>query len=783
MRAVLLFFIIGFKFVYAQSIVVNPTNAQESNLQAQELLEEVWIDGGECFTISNFQMVDDPFEPFPSENRSWGYFEKANSNFPFERGIIMTTGYVKASEGPSDDIMHNGDYFWGDELVGDPDALYLINLPGTVDWVVPSKNITIFEFDFTPYTDEISFNYIFGSEEYHQPGWACYYYNDVFAFLLSGPGISNDPGLTGKNIALTPDGDYITAHDVNGYWCGDDTYYVNGPFQDIQFPGRTIPLTAHSQVIPGETYHIKLMISDGGDTWADSSIFLEAGSFDLSFNLVDENQVEIGDEIALCNEDSYTLFVENQSSNAEIKWYLNDNLINEGSTNLTITESGIYKVEVSIAGCTQTDTVNIILEESPLLQDKTDQVCAIGSYMFDLTYYNSQIIDSPENYHFSYYLNQQDAIDNNTSNQLTNPTNFIVNQSTTVYVRVETQNGCFDVATLTLTLNQQHKLIPANIMLCDDPYEPNDGVALFDLTSMEDDINNGFGGENYTINYFASLENAMSNQGIINNPTEYLNIQNPQKIYARLMNEDGTCEGTAEFMIEVLPVLEFELPEKLVFCGPEERIFTQPDSFASYRWTDETGNVISQTQEIEFPHEGNYTLEVTASQNSCVAIREVEVIFESNPVIDEIWVDGSTVTVQTTGEGPFQYSYNNGLTWHDDFILSDIPSGIYKMLVLSLHGCLSPYKSFAVLGIPNFISPNGDGYNDTFTIRAIEMFPDATIKIVDRYGKVFVERKLDTDFQWDGTYMGRTVPSGDYWYIISIGSGEQIIGHVSVRTY
>src|SRR5690606_33292498 len=148
----------------------------------------------------------------------------------------------------------------------------------------------------------------------------------------------------------------------------------------------------------------------------------------------------------------------------------------------------------------------------------------------------------------------------------------------------------------------------------------------------------------------------------------------------------------------------------------------------------------------------------------------------------EININGNTVTVFASGaEGPYQYSYNNGLSWHDNYVLEGVEDGIHYMLVRSRYGCISNAKIFGVLGIPNVITPNGDGYNDYWEIRALELYPDSHIKIFDRYGKIFVDRQIEPGFRWDGKYLGRPLPSGDYWYILTISTGESISGHISIR--
>ena len=219
-KTLLVIFFLQFLFsLNAQSILVNSAAHPETNLTAEQLLTNVLLDGGLCSSTSNFQLKDNPSAQFPHVDRSWGYFEKGNSNFPFERGIVLTTGYARNAAGPSSQFASGGDYGWA----GDNAASYLAG--------ISTNNATVFEFDFVPQGNQISFNYIFASEEY--PDYPCEGYNDVFAFIISGPGINNDPGINGKNIARLPNGDPVTIDNVNDViGCGDDTYYVGGPFND-----------------------------------------------------------------------------------------------------------------------------------------------------------------------------------------------------------------------------------------------------------------------------------------------------------------------------------------------------------------------------------------------------------------------------------------------------------------------------------------------------------------------------------------------------------------------
>jgi len=1039
-------------FTFGQSILVNPSAAPESALDAEPLTVEVLIDGGACSSISNFDVKDNPDSQYPSQNRSWGYFEKGDSDFPFESGIILTSGYARRAVGPDDGgIESEGGYNWA----GDPDTDFMADND--------TNNATIFEFDFVPYGSEISFNYIFASEEY--PGFTCSSWNDAFAFIISGPGITPDPGLSGKNIALLPNGNYVTINNVNYDTCGDDEFYTGQPidpyFTAIEYGGRTLPLTAHSEVISGETYHIKLVVADAGDTSYDSAVFLEAGSFSLGGTLVDLEGVELGENQTLCDLEEYTMVVNLDAPDAEFQWFFGDDPI-PGATDdeYTATDSGHYSVHIDAGGCSTDVGIDLVFATSPEavnvedfqctpdgtyaynLHDFEDEISATpgvtygfyhsfegadgeieldqipnannfevtdqvtvyvrvenedGCYKvielvleagigpetqpadyevcddngdgfaeFNLTDYDDELVTSnPAGLTYEYYLDADgtqlipnpvnytnisnpqvvyvkiynpsagdegcvsfeeltlvvkeypeihddelticdnlhdssefiDLTQNNIvitagidvtlhyfpslsdlqngTGEIMNPANFEVtstplevfvnveannsdcrdyavytitlNESPdaqnavlencsidafstfhlpdanefvvdnvtgltfgyylsynnafnasnelpddynntsanqVVYVRVENAGGCFDIAEVELTTSMTHVELTDVISICDDPYLINDQTAIFDLTQMNAPIGNALGGTGYTFEYYLTLENAQQGINAIQNPTEFENTSTPQTIYARAFGNESGCAGTAEFQIEVLPVPEFELDEQTAFCDSDSEKyfeFTGGD-FTSYTWYDPDGNVISNSNSVVFDQEGVHTLEVTDSENNCPAKRDIDVIFDQGPTVTEIDVNGHTVTVYAGGgAGPYEYSYNNGLSWHDNYVINNVPGGIHYMLVRSKYGCISDAIIFGVLGIPNVITPNGDGYNDYMTVRGLEAYPDAQIKIFDRYGKIFVDRPMGSEFRWDGMYLGNPLPSGDYWYIITVDQDKSLSGHISIR--
>ncbi|MBI2967724.1 MAG: choice-of-anchor L domain-containing protein [Bacteroidetes bacterium] len=189
----------------------------------------------------------------------------ATTNIGIGSGIILTSGDVTVAQGPDNSEGAGIDNF----AAGDPD---LDALAGAATY-----DACALEFDIVPLCDTISFQYVFGSEEYLE--FVNAGYNDAFAFFISGPGFGAP-----TNIAEVPGAPGIPVSIDNVNDISYSQYYVNNDFgTSIQYDGFTTVIDATAIVQPCETYHLKLVIADAGDGILDSGVFLEQNSLQCGF--------------------------------------------------------------------------------------------------------------------------------------------------------------------------------------------------------------------------------------------------------------------------------------------------------------------------------------------------------------------------------------------------------------------------------------------------------------------------------------------------------------------
>lgn len=82
--------------------------------------------------------------------------------------------------------------------------------------------------------------------------------------------------------------------------------------------------------------------------------------------------------------------------------------------------------------------------------------------------------------------------------------------------------------------------------------------------------------------------------------------------------------------------------------------------------------------------------------------------------------------------------------------------------------------------IPNMFSPNGDTQNDSWIISGIETGNDCEMKVFDERGMRVYEKKGFEPMGWDGTFNGKIIPSGVYYYVFSCPGKKPMTGSVLV---
>ncbi|MBY8964043.1 choice-of-anchor L domain-containing protein, partial [Flavobacterium sp. D11R37] len=426
---------------------VPPISVSADQYTMEELVQEVLI-GSDCALVSN--VTSSQGSDFGGE-ASIGYFDQNGSTFPFENGIVMATGGISEAPGPNPGNATFDPFGWP----GDADLSAIIAEGGNTGAL---NNASVLEFDFVPFSDEISFDFLFASSEY---GTFQCFFSDAFAFILTGP----TTDLMGDNLAVIPgttipvsvvnirDTQYNTGcASANVEYFGQ--YNPNNPEASaIGYNGQTVVMQASASVIAGETYHIKLVIADYSDAAVNSAVFLGGGSFNIGEPEFGTDLV-IEDGNAVCAGGQVLLDTEMDPDTYDFIWYQNEEVIDgETGPSYEVTEAGTYKVEVYYENTDCFVDEEIVVEFYDPIEDITGvpddlTACdATGFATFDLTENDAAVLEgleNPDDYAVTYHATAEDA-ENGVSPigpEYTNTTQF----QQTVYVRIEnTVSGCYGV--------------------------------------------------------------------------------------------------------------------------------------------------------------------------------------------------------------------------------------------------------------------------------------------------------------------------------------------------
>lgn len=286
-------------------------------------------------------------------------------------------------------------------------------------------------------------------------------------------------------------------------------------------------------------------------------------------------------------------------------------------------------------------------------------------------------------------------------------------------------------------------------------------------------------------------------------------ITQDKTIMQVIMYSDAACRSkdTAQAFVEMREVVPaiVNVTQKDEVCFGESvtiALQVQPsiDPTATIKWfnngveeSDKSG------QQFTISNTGSYSYKATYATNICNVAQEtgeVEVTIWEQPIIDfssflveqplnvkvdtkESTTNTFTVSILGIANDPVTYDWKGeGVVdqTQKDVTITYAPNqeGYFDYsLVVSNTNFMACFDeaSFEILAavalsIPNAFSPNGDQVNDRWEIPGIGRYPEAVVKVFNRWGNLVDERKINNDGPWDGSGS----PVGTYYYIINLQS-------------
>ena len=487
-----------------------PISTSTTLYTVDELVTDVLIDSecNQAFNVTSSTGID-----FGSTN-GIGYFESNGSSWPFEDGLIMTSGDVANAIGPESGVLVDGGFEWP----GDSDLEAFIPGLNAGD----TNNASIIEFDFVPVTNNMSFDFIFAAEEY---GTFQCTFTDAFAFLLT------DSSGNTTNLAIVPGTDdpisVLTVRDdqyngacesVNAEWFAN--YYGPGGLPPLTSPtnfiGHTEVMTASATVIPNEVYTIKLVVADDGDTIYDSAVFIDGGSFDIG-------QLDLGDDIlvssgnALCEGQEIILDAGALPNNSSIEWFMDGLLIDDANdVTLAVTETAFYSATITVdnTDCTYGDDILVEFFQSPIITPVNDNIikCANEGFTLEVDIENSDQLNSLT------YIWTLDGIDVQIGSENTYYLNELAEESGEFTVTVfDDITYCWNSTTITVQFYENSYCVDLPQGLSPNGDGFNDCLILDHLEDRDDidriDVFNRYGTKIYELNEYIDQWCGYDNEG------------------------------------------------------------------------------------------------------------------------------------------------------------------------------------------------------------------------------------------------------------------------------
>jgi gliding motility-associated-like protein len=212
--------------------------------------------------------------------------------------------------------------------------------------------------------------------------------------------------------------------------------------------------------------------------------------------------------------------------------------------------------------------------------------------------------------------------------------------------------------------------------------------------------------------------------------------------------------------ITVLPSIRPNWEDSIFVCGSDTILFVPSDK-GTFLWnTGETGN------SIRVLSSGTYWVASTYKEctiNDTVYVSLVDISGLEMYTAGSLCEEGSAEL--SSNKEDLNYQWSTGATTPTIHVSKE---GVYTLLVFQ-RDCKAEQTTEIVcpceLSLPNFFTPNKDGYNDSYLPEIKFSVNNFSMFIYDRWGRLIY--KTDSFIPWDGTYHGEAAEAGVYYCVAS----------------
>jgi gliding motility-associated-like protein len=240
----------------------------------------------------------------------------------------------------------------------------------------------------------------------------------------------------------------------------------------------------------------------------------------------------------------------------------------------------------------------------------------------------------------------------------------------------------------------------------------------------------------------------------------------------------GACSISKSFIVTVGSNVTLNVHADTTICSGASFNANTVSNGTTFTWSPTAGVSNPAIASPVLSPTTTTTYTVTAKTGTCTTVKTFTVTVRPAVTVSAgpgaSILAGSSVTLQGSGSaGTYLWTPSTGLSATNILnpVATPAVTTTYNLKITNTQGC-SNSSNVTIEVLPycvkpmNAFTPNKDGFYDTWFITNGNCLKKATVQVYNRYGsKVF--ESLDYKNDWEGTYKGKPLPDGTYYYVIN----------------